>query len=108
MYPLFAGMLATLALVAGTLFLRAYMRGRDRFFAFFAAAFILLGVTSLALGIRNAPEIDEPLAYVPRLAVFALILLAIFDKNRSERRSRRSAPVTDLRYEQRRRSMRLG
>lgn len=106
MYALLSGIFAALALVAGTLFLRAYRRRRDRFFAFFAASFILLGVTQLGMGIRNAPEIDEPLAYVPRLAVFALILIAIFDKNRAERRTRHSAQVTDLRYEQRRRAIR--
>ena len=85
MYALLSGIGASLALIAAACFARAYTAIHDRFFAYFAAAFAVLGLTSLGLGIRNAPETDEPLAYLPRLAVFAIILFAIVEKNRNGR-----------------------
>ena len=34
----------------------------------------------------NTPELNQPRAYVPRLVAFIIILYAIVDKNRVERR----------------------
>ncbi len=86
MYPLMCGLMSALCFVAAVLFLRAYRRTRDRLFAIFAIAFPILGLSQLYLGIFNQPEVDYPPAYIPRLLTFALILIAIVDKNRGVRR----------------------
>lgn len=97
MYALLSGAVAALSLIAATLFLRSYKKMRDVLFAYFAAAFALFGATQLYLGIRNVPELNEPTAYLPRLVVFILILVAIVVKNRSARRPlRRDFNVEDL------------
>jgi hypothetical protein len=104
MYAVLSGLIAALALVAATSFLRSSLRTRDRFFALFSAAFAIFGLTQLALGISNTPELNRPFAYLPRLAVFVLILIAIADKNRSGRTtSGRSGVVRELPPRQRRR-----
>jgi len=96
MYALLSGAIAALAGLAAALLWRSYIRMRDRFFAYFATAFALLGATQLFLGVRNAPELNEPYAYVPRLAVFVLILIAILDKNRVSRP--KSEPTFHVRH----------
>ena len=102
MYAVLSGASGALALVVASLFLRAYARTHRRFFALFSAAFALQGLTSLALGIQNAPETNQPASFLPRLAVYVLILIAIAESNRSrtgrdevaERRSRSNSPLT--------------
>lgn len=89
MYAFLSGVVATLAIVIAACFARSYAMRRDRLFAYFTTAFALFGTTAVAMGIRDRPEIDEPLAYLPRLAVFAIILLAIFEKNRQQAVARR-------------------
>jgi apolipoprotein N-acyltransferase len=106
MYALLSGAIAVLSLVAATSFLRSYVRTRDRFFALFAAAFALLGLTQLWLGITNTPELNRPLAYIPRLIVFLLILFAIFDKNRTQVKQKEMGVVADFPPEARRRAAR--
>lgn len=85
MYVLLSGVTCALALVAAMAFLRTYVRTADRFFIFFSAAFAIFGLTQLWLGIADAPELNRPFAYVPRLVAFLLILIAILDKNRLAR-----------------------
>lgn len=87
-YALLSGMMAAFCLLAGALFLRSYRITRDRIFAWFAIALPILGVSQLFLGLVDHPEADYPLAYVPRLITFAIILVAIVDKNRAPRRVR--------------------
>ena len=89
MYVLLSGLIAGLAFVAATIFLRNYTARRDRLFAYFASAFFILGATQLFLGITNTPELNRPLAYIPRLVAFVLILVAIAEKNRARERMRR-------------------
>lgn len=86
MYALISGAVSALCAVAACALFRSYWRLRDRFFAYFAAAFALFGASQLFLGIRNLPEGDYPYAYIPRLVVFVLILVAIVEKNRSVKR----------------------
>ena len=86
MYALISGAVCALAAVAALALFRSYRRLGDRFFAYFAAAFGLFGLSQLFLGIRNVPEGNYPLAYVPRLIVFVLILIAIVEKNREVKR----------------------
>ncbi len=76
------GALTMASLVIGLRFLKYYRLSRDRFFVFFTAAFWTFG---LGWAIRafdfNLPE-HAYVVYLPRLAGFLLILVAIFDKNR--------------------------
>lgn len=98
-YALLSGMMAAFCLIASALFLRSYRVTRDRLFALFAIAFPILGFSQLFLGILDHPEADRPLAYVPRLIVFAIILAAIVDKNRMPRRGRASLRLIQQRHE---------
>lgn len=78
-----SGMLVAGYAVAGLFFLRFWRRTRDRLFAWFAAAFWLLGAQRAALAALGpaAPEATTWL-YVVRLVAFLLILAAVIDKNR--------------------------
>lgn len=95
MYALISGAVCALSAVAACALFKSYRRLGDRFFAYFATAFALFGASQLFLGIRNVPEGDYPYAYVPRLVVFVLILIAIVEKNRSVRRPQRDAETDD-------------
>jgi peptidoglycan/LPS O-acetylase OafA/YrhL len=77
-----SGLLVAGYAVAGLFFLRFWRRSRDRLFAWFAAAFWLLGAQRAALAAldRGAPETTW--LYVVRLLAFLLILVAVVDKNR--------------------------
>lgn len=78
-----AGGTAALSATAALLFLRSYRRTRERLFVWFAVAFAVLAVNRVAL--RLAAEATHPptVFYVIRLASFALLLVAILDKNRA-------------------------
>ncbi|MGH7662643.1 MAG: DUF5985 family protein [Vulcanimicrobiaceae bacterium] len=95
MYALMSGAVCALSAVAACALFRSYWRLGDRFFAYFAAAFALFGASQLFLGIRNLPEGNYPYAYVPRLLVFVLILIAIVEKNRAVRRPKTNADAID-------------
>jgi uncharacterized membrane protein HdeD (DUF308 family) len=73
---------AMAALVASLFFLRFWRSTRDRFFLFFAVAFLIDAVARVVLGLSVFPEESEPLFYVARLLSFAIIIAAIVDKNR--------------------------
>lgn len=73
------------SLVIGMLFLRFFRRTGDRLFIFFAISFWLMGMNWLALAFSKFDEPNTGL-YAVRLAAFILIILGIWDKNRSSRR----------------------
>ena len=88
MQTLYTFMLGALVLgcaVVGLFFLRFWRKTRDRLFAIFAVAFWLLGVNWLALAFTEQDE-AKTIYYAIRLLAFVLILIGIFDKNRSRRR----------------------
>lgn len=95
MYALISGAISALSIVAACALFRSYRRLGDRFFAYFAAAFALFGASQLFLGIRNLPEGNYPYAYIPRLLVFVLILVAIVEKNLSVKRPRNDVQADD-------------
>lgn len=68
---------------AGLFFLRFWRDTRDRLFALFAVAFFVLAVNRVAGGLLAPPHRDS--VYWVRFAAFAVILLAVVDKNRSAR-----------------------
>ena len=102
-YALMSGMVAALSLVVAMAFMRSYRRTHDHFFMYFAAAFLIFGLTQLMLGIFNVPELNLPLSYVPRLLTSVLILTAILGKNRRTRARLLLHPPADLQAYQRRR-----
>jgi hypothetical protein len=86
----------TLALLAGTtslgsavaalFFTRFWRDTGDRLFLFFAAAFAIFALNRLLLTIVDEAEGDARTAiYLLRAAAFAMIALAIVDKNRPGR-----------------------
>lgn len=82
MRQLLSGFLAALSFVAALGFRRFAKRSGDRFFNYFTAAFLLLGINGVALGLAK-PNADGSLPlYGLRLAAFSVILVAIWDKNR--------------------------
>jgi hypothetical protein len=79
------GLLAAGYLVAALFFLRFWRDSRDRLFAMFAAAFVLLTVQRVLLALEVSLYEDAVWSYVIRLVAFLLILWAIVDKNRGTR-----------------------
>lgn len=86
MRQLLSGIVAAGALVAALSFLKFWRHSADRLFAFFAAAFGLMAVNHLALGLTQPEDEVRVLIYCLRLAAFVLIIAAILDKNRAPRR----------------------
>jgi hypothetical protein len=78
-----SGMLAAGYLAAGLFFLKFWTRTNDRLFGFFAAAFGLLFLQRIALTLASDLIADTAWYYLVRLLAFALIAVAIVDKNRS-------------------------
>ena len=81
--------------VAGLFFLRFWRDTRDRLFALFALAFLVLAVNRVVAGVFG-DETGRPGNYVywVRLAAFALILAAIVDKNRARKPAAAPRPAT--------------
>lgn len=82
MNQLLLGAIAMANLTIGLFFLRFWKKTRDRFFLFFAVAFILEGINRVLLGLSQGSNENEPIFYLVRLLSYVLILIAIVDKNR--------------------------
>jgi hypothetical protein len=79
---LMLGAQVVLSWVAGLCFLKFWRSSRDRFFAYFAAAFWLLGLHWVGLAFIG-PESEVRMGYyLVRLLAFLVIAWAIVDKNR--------------------------
>ena len=76
------GAIAMACWAASLFFFRFWQKSRDRLFAIFAAAFLLLGLTRVGLALAKDPSEDTTYLYWVRLAAYVLILVAIADKNR--------------------------
>lgn len=68
--------------IAGLFFLRFWRQTRDSFFLYFAAAFWLEGLTRILAAVLVSTTEDEPLLYLIRLFAYALVIAAIWQKNR--------------------------
>ena len=79
-----SGLLTMGYAVAALFFLRFWAQTRDRLFAYFAIAFLLLTAQRTLLTMTSLGDV----LYVIRLLAFVLIIIAIVDKNRSARGSR--------------------
>jgi hypothetical protein len=68
--------------VIGLFFLRFWRRTGDRLFVAFSVAFWLLGLNQALLVLPNVRDEERSWLYLLRLLAFALILLAVWQKNR--------------------------
>ena len=82
MIDLLSGGIAVAACVAALFFLRFWRAQTDQLFGFFAAAFALMAVNAVALGLMDPTAEFRVALYVVRLLAFLLILAAIVMKNR--------------------------
>jgi hypothetical protein len=64
-------------------FLRFWRQTHERLFAYFAAAFCLLGTNWTVLAGMSGSLATRHLVYLIRLAAFIVIIVAIIDKNRA-------------------------
>jgi hypothetical protein len=80
------GALAMAFAVAGLFFLRFWRETKDRLFALFALAFFVLAGGRLGFAFHYQDEGQGDYIYWVRFLAFALILLAILDKNRARKR----------------------
>lgn len=81
--PIVSGALTMGYFVAGLFFLRFWSGTRDRLFLFFTASFWLLALQRVALATLGEAFEDRSGFYIVRLLAYILILVAIFDKNRT-------------------------
>ena len=77
-----SGAVAMACLVVAIVFLRFWRQSRDRFFLFFAAAFVLSALERLPEALMPGIRDDQPWVYVLRLVAYSLIIFAIWQKNR--------------------------
>lgn len=70
----------------GLFFLRFWKQTHDRLFVIFAIAFWLLGLIRLGLVLSGPVSESHTVLYFVRLAAYLLIIIAIVDKNRIQRK----------------------
>lgn len=76
-----SGAIAMEFCTAGLFFLRFWRDTGDRLFVLFAVAFALMAASRVHVALTAPPDVGEERYWV-RFAAFALILVAILDKNR--------------------------
>ena len=72
--------------VIGLFFFKFWRDSRDRFFAYFAAAFWILAAERVGVLYLGAQQETGPVVYLARVIAFSLIAFAILEKNRPGRR----------------------
>jgi hypothetical protein len=93
------GAIALCCFAVGLFFLSYWRSSRDRFFLFLMLSFWIEAGNRVSMGWSRSWNEDLPVYYLIRLVSYGLILLAIWDKNRSGhrwspfRRPRRAAPL---------------
>lgn len=78
-----SGAIMMACFVAGLFFLRFWRSTRDRFFALFALSFWLLALERIILVTLDPIDETRTFVYLIRSMAFAVIVMAILDKNRS-------------------------
>ena len=81
MREILVGMSTMGFIIAALYFLRFWRRTKDRLFATFSCAFVLLAINQVLIGLSVGPREDESLLYLPRIIAFALLIVAIVSKN---------------------------
>ena len=82
--PFLSGAIMLASIVISMFFWRFRKTSGDRLFGFFAIAFLLLGLERVGAEFNSANP--RSLLYLIRLMAFVLILYAILDKNRAEKK----------------------
>jgi hypothetical protein len=82
---LLSGAVALGYMLAAMFFLKFWKRTADVLFLSFAAAFALLSVGQIVVASANIYVEDSSAAYLVRLGAFAIIILAVWRKNRPSR-----------------------
>ncbi len=77
------GAIAMASSIVALFFLRFWYQTGDKLFLLFSLAFAVDAVTRLALGMGDISDEQEPFVYGARFITFALIALAVVNKNRS-------------------------
>ena len=85
MEELLTGATAMGWLLAGLFFFRFWRQTRDRFFLWFALSFWLETANRVALGLSGTSE-GSPVIYLLRVIAYGLILYAVWQKNRPNRK----------------------
>lgn len=80
-----SGAVALGYIVAALFFLRFWKRTGESLFLSFSAAFALLSVGQAVVAAANIYTEDSSPAYLLRFAAFAIIILAVWRKNRPSR-----------------------
>jgi Ca2+/Na+ antiporter len=80
------GAVVMACLVAGLFFIRFWRKTADRLFLMFAIAFWVLAINWSALMFMSEQNELRTALYLLRMLAFVLILIAIFDKNRTTAR----------------------
>lgn len=81
-----SGMQVMVAFVIGVRFLKYWRLSHDPFFVWFAAAFWVFGAGQVIRTLDIAQSEHAHLVFLPRLAGYLMILLAILNKNRQSRK----------------------
>ena len=68
-------------LLISLFFMKFWRRTRDPFFRAFAVAFLIIGIGRIVEAAMRFTHASTPEVYLFRLAAFALIILAIVQKN---------------------------
>lgn len=82
------GAITMAAAVCGLIFLRYFIRTRDRFFLWFALAFWIEAFGRVLFLVSPQVTDDSIVGYVLRLVTYGLILVAILQKNLPRRGGR--------------------
>ena len=79
------GATAAACFVVGLCFLRYWRSTRDRLFLFFMLSFWIEAANRVHMALTASWNESEPVHYTIRLLAYALIIIAIWDKNRPGR-----------------------
>ena len=79
------GGIAIGSFAVGLFFLRYWLTTRDRFFLFLVLSFWVEAGNRLDMAATRSWNEDSPVHYFVRVLSYGLILVAIWDKNRSRR-----------------------
>jgi hypothetical protein len=77
------GMLVAFSATLSLLFLKFWRASGDRLFAFFSAAFAVLGIDWLTHAVLNPRHESQHYLFLIRLVAFLLIIAGIISKSRS-------------------------
>ena len=75
------GAIAATSFAIGLFFFKYWRSSRDRFYLLFSASFLIEGVNRASIGMGGLSEY-EPVHYAIRSFAYALIVIAIWNKNR--------------------------